>query len=166
MQNIPKLCKMIHKYRSWAYLTKTNNAGAYRRNQPPCLESRPRWLRKFRRPGPKDPHLNGPRLQPTGIIRPRVDICYIRSIYKIGLTIAPRLKSHRKIARLAALRERRIEEQEVRQPLLYPQQQAYLLLADRRMRRLMDLTVDIISRFVDQAPHRRGAAPIGFLENS
>lgn len=31
------------------------------------------------------------------------------------------------------------------------------------MRRLMDLPVDIISRFVDQSPHRRGAAPIGSL---
>ena len=55
------------------------------------------------------------------------------------------------------------EEQQAPEPLLHPQQQAYLLLAETGMSRQMDLPVETLRRFADQSPHRRGVAPIGSL---
>jgi hypothetical protein len=48
-------------------------------------------------------------------------------------------------------------------PLLHPQQQVYLLLAETGMYRQMDLPREILSLFADRSPHRRGVAPVGSL---
>jgi len=55
------------------------------------------------------------------------------------------------------------ERQELPEPLLHPQQQVYLLLAEAGMSRQMELPVDVLQTFADQSPHRRGVVPIGSL---
>jgi hypothetical protein len=55
------------------------------------------------------------------------------------------------------------EEQQASGPLLHPQQQAYLLLAETGMSHQMDLPLETLRSFADQSPHRRGVAPIGSL---
>jgi hypothetical protein len=54
-------------------------------------------------------------------------------------------------------------QQGLLEPLLYPQQQVYLLLAETGMSRQMDLPAGVIRSFADQSPHRRGVAPVGSL---
>jgi hypothetical protein len=54
-------------------------------------------------------------------------------------------------------------QQQLPEPLLHPQQQVYLLLAETGMSRQMDLPAGVLRRFADQSPHRRGVAPIGSL---
>jgi hypothetical protein len=55
------------------------------------------------------------------------------------------------------------EPQELPEPLLHPQQQVYLLLAETGLSRQMDLPARILRPFADQSPHRRGVVPIGSL---
>jgi hypothetical protein len=55
------------------------------------------------------------------------------------------------------------EEQQLPEPLLHPQQQAYLLLAGAGMSRQMELPEETLHIFADRSPHRRGVAPIGSL---
>lgn len=55
------------------------------------------------------------------------------------------------------------EEYQLPEPLLHPQQQVYLLLAESGMSRQMDLPAEAMAIFADQSPHRRGVAPIGSL---
>ena len=54
-------------------------------------------------------------------------------------------------------------EQVVLEPLLHPQQQVYLLLAETGMSRQMDLPREDLRSFADQSPHRQGVAPMGSL---
>jgi len=58
---------------------------------------------------------------------------------------------------------RTAEEYQPPAPLLHPQQQVYLLLAETGMSRQMDLPTQALSLFADQSPHRRGVAPVGSL---
>jgi hypothetical protein len=55
------------------------------------------------------------------------------------------------------------ERQETPEPLLHPQQQAYLLLAGAAMWRRLEIPLDLLRVVGDQSPHRRGVAPIGAL---
>lgn len=63
----------------------------------------------------------------------------------------------------ASGRIRSVEEYRLPEPLLHPQQQVYLLLAETGMSRQMDLPTQVLSLFADQSPHRRGVAPVGSL---
>ncbi len=56
-----------------------------------------------------------------------------------------------------------VEQQQLPEPLLHPQQQVYLLLAETGMSRQMDLPAEVLRLLADQSPHRRGVAPIGSL---
>jgi hypothetical protein len=60
-------------------------------------------------------------------------------------------------------RIRFVEEYQLPEPLLHPQQQVYLLLAGTGMSRQMDLPAEVLGIFADQSPHRRGVAPVGSL---
>ena len=80
------------------------------------------------------------------------------------------LDRYEMISRLAPLAQPYIERQtgsakpqELPEPLLHPQQQVYLLLAETGLSRQMDLPAGILRPFADQSPHRRGVAPIGSL---
>lgn len=56
-----------------------------------------------------------------------------------------------------------VEEQQIAEPLLHPQQQAYLLLAGAAMWQRLDFPLELLRIIGDQSPHRRGVAPIGAL---
>jgi hypothetical protein len=56
-----------------------------------------------------------------------------------------------------------ISTQQVPEPMLHPQQQAYLLLACASLWRRFDLEPGLLRIIIDQSPHRRGVAPIGAL---
>jgi hypothetical protein len=60
-------------------------------------------------------------------------------------------------------RRRSAGERQLSGSLLYPQQQAYLLLAETGMSQQMDLPAEDLRLFTEQSPHRRGVAPIGSL---
>ena len=55
------------------------------------------------------------------------------------------------------------ERHEMPEPLLHPQQQAYLLLAGAAMWRRLEIPLNLLRIVGDQSPHRRGVAPIGAL---
>jgi hypothetical protein len=55
------------------------------------------------------------------------------------------------------------EQRPLPEPMLHPQQQAYLLLAATGISRQIDLPTSILNRYVDRSPHRRGTAPVGAL---
>jgi hypothetical protein len=57
----------------------------------------------------------------------------------------------------------RVAQLQPSEPLFYPQQQAYLLLAGASMWPIFQLPLDILHIIGDQSPHRRGAAPVGAL---
>src|ERR1035438_3547258 len=56
-----------------------------------------------------------------------------------------------------------IRTQQLPEPMLHPQQQAYLLLACASLWRRFDLEPGLLRIIIDQSPHRRGVAPIGAL---
>src|SRR6266536_3312861 len=55
------------------------------------------------------------------------------------------------------------EEPQPLEPLLHPQQQAYILLAGAGMRQRLELPTDTLRIIGDRSPHKRGVAPIGAL---
>jgi hypothetical protein len=56
-----------------------------------------------------------------------------------------------------------VQEPQTLEPLLHPQQQAYLLMAGAAMWQRLDFPLDLLRAVGDQSPHRRGVAPIGSL---
>lgn len=55
------------------------------------------------------------------------------------------------------------EENALPEPMLHPQQQAYLLLAATGISQQSDLPTRMLGRYLDGSPHRRGTAPVGSL---
>jgi hypothetical protein len=66
-------------------------------------------------------------------------------------------------APIGEAREPSIQGRQPLEPLLHPQQQAYLLLAAAGVSRRIDLPLGLLRRVGDQSPHRRGVMPIGAL---
>jgi len=55
------------------------------------------------------------------------------------------------------------EERSLPEPMLHPQQQAYLLLAATAISRQANLPTSVLYHYLDRSPHRRGTAPVGAL---